>query len=1383
MPCVYTYNGKTYQAWEFEDILKSLPLVEAAKFMPGIKALPEKMPLKRTWHETAFRRAVAWAVEHGYDSVTWATGEMNAELFDLSQQISSLEWTWHPDTKEVEVQAETPGGEPLSMWRDQETLDEAVGKEMANRIISEINAGKTTDTYRGLDLKVGGEGMHGFYDKIIPNYAAKWGKRFGASVGRVMIPVNGPGRGVRQITATAWHMPITDSMRATVQMEGVALFKRGEAPAEVVSAKAEAVKADLERAWHRLGLPDSVRLRVIDQVFGMDPDGNTVPVDGSYVAGLVRVALDSSEGSLATLHHEAIHALRDPVMWGQPYGLFSEVEWRALEAEASRSWLEKHRIAETYPDLSAAEQIEEAIAAEFAALSRAGSEPETAPLRRALRKVLAFFKAFGRALRGAGVQDADGVFGKVMSGEVGRRGGAAERNTDGTFASHAVKYSRRVLAGDTPVTAQAERGVIGQMLTDAMGGKSSRYSILALVPGEPLYQELAKNIASARTYLNLKHAMSAMRNKMQAEAAKTMDEWRGFMVRNRKSNDALMDLMHDATKAGLDPAAPFSVRKRQARETQAEYDVFVEGRRVEYAALKARWDALPAKAQGIYRKVRDSYVEVAKTEREIIEQNIKDAMDINLKRARQAYEDELTRIDEDGLEGDERMAAEEAAAETYSAVKRRDGYGRASRLRSLRLMLEGNQVDAPYFPLLRHGQYFVTVKDKNGKIVSFTKAESEREQARIASAARAEFGPDHDITTGLMGAQDAAPDVDPMFVADVEELIGSKVDDPTLMDAIWQRYLETLPDFSMRKSRLHRKGTPGYSRDAFRAFARQMFHSAHQLARLRHGMKMQMALDDAKREAQRAEDPNRAMAVVNEMGLRHDWIMNPKSAAWSTWATSAAFVYYLGMTPAAALVNLSQTVVVGIPVLAAGFKNGGALRASRQLMRALKEFGTGLGAVEKAKTLTDDERAAIRDAYDRGIVDKSQAHDLAGAAEAGVEYSDIRQRIMAPISFFFHHAERLNREITFLAAYRMARADGMAHPEAIDKAGALTWKTHFNYESDSRPRVQQNDFMRVATVFRNFQLNMLYRLFRDIHQTFKGRTAEDRQEARAQLIGITGIMALSAGVTGTWGYSLLMTLAGMFVPGADADDLEKEIKNALVNTLGQDLAGIILHGVPGHLTGINLTSRIGMPELWFRSPDRQMEGDDLYNYWAQQFLGAVPGMAQNIFRGVDLAAGGDIWRGMETASPKFIRDLMRGVRYSQDGVTTISGNTILESVPPMDALVQALGFTPAQISERYEQNRWMMNENVQIQNARSAALTSVWRDVRDGGEISERTRAQIEAFNADNPDYAIDAATIRRSVQSRRRGAEDTVGGIRLNNRIEGRIRANAPVSIYGAAP
>lgn len=952
------------------------------------------------------------------------------------------------------------------------------------------------------------------------------------------------------------------------------------------------------------------------------------------------------------------------------------------------------------------------------------------------------------------------------------------RSPDGRFAGHAAKYSRQMLADDGPVTARKERGIIGQMITDAMGGKSSTYNILALVPSEPLFQELGKNLMAAGVYLRHKHALGAMRNERQAAAASLMDEWRGFLTRNRKQNEAMMSLMHDATIAGIDPARPFTVRPRKEYEGEARYLDYVEAKRSAFNELRARWNRLPKKAQSIYQKVRDAYREASDTERQIIMDNVKSAMELNLKRARLRYEDDLRKIEEDGLEGDERTVAEAEAADRLAAIKKRDGYGRNARLASLRAMFEQNEVDAPYFPLLRHGSYYVTVKDENNKVVSFSKFESERAQIQEAARLR-RANPGHTVKTGLLDSSGGrGPDVDPNFVADVENMIGQTVADPALMDAIWQRYLETLPDFSIRKSRLHRKGTPGYSQDAFRGYARQMFHSAHQLARLKYGMHMQQALDDAKREADAAEDPNRAMAVVNEMEKRHEWVMNPKVSAWSTWATGAAFVYYLGATPAAALVNISQTVVVGIPVLAAGFERGTIGSASRHLGRALREFGMGKGFVSNAKSLKPDEKAAIEEAYRRGIIDKSQAHDLAGVAETGVEYSDIRARMMRPIAFLFHHAERLNREITFMAAYRMAKEAGMEGDAAIEKAGNLTWKSHFNYESDSRPRLQHNDFVRVATVFRNYQLNMLYRLFRDLHQSLKAKSEPERKEARAQLIGITGMMMMMAGVSGTWGYALITTLAGLFMPGG-ADDIEQEVKEALVNTLGRDMAGIILKGVPGHLSGINLSSRMGMPELWFRRPDRQQEGDDLYQYWAEQMLGAVPGMAQNAFRGINMALEGEVWRGVETASPKFVRDWMRSARYAQEGVTTYRGNPIVESVSPQEALTQALGFSPARISEQYQTNRWMWNTQGRITDRRGTILRRVGDDIRAGNPISDRSSRAIREFNSEFPQYAITTDTIRQSIRARARGERETVGGVRLNRRLDGTIRGETAPGIY----
>lgn len=80
--------------------------------------------------------------------------------------------------------------------------------------------------------------------------------------------------------------------------------------------------------------------------------------------------------------------------------------------------------------------------------------------------------------------------------------------------------------------------------------------------------------------------------------------------------------------------------------------------------------------------------------------------------------------------------------------------------------------------------------------------------------------------------------VDPNFVADIEEMLGDWNVQPGLMDAVWQKWLETLPDQSIRKNRIHRKGRAGYATDALRAFSHHMFHGAHQLARMEYGLEL-----------------------------------------------------------------------------------------------------------------------------------------------------------------------------------------------------------------------------------------------------------------------------------------------------------------------------------------------------------------------------------------------------------------------------------------------------------------------------------------------------------------------------------------------------------------
>jgi len=967
-----------------------------------------------------------------------------------------------------------------------------------------------------------------------------------------------------------------------------------------------------------------------------------------------------------------------------------------------------------------------------------------------------------------GGEDVDGPFTPQKAADMaGSMEDAAElRMPDVPYATNEAEFDAK------------ERSIISNILTDLMGGKSPRYNLLGLVPGRALFAELGKNLPGAQRYLRLKEDMDAMRSDWHGKTDEVAQAWRKIMSGNMDANRSLMDLMHEATREGVDPSQPFVAPKRRPGMTPDEHTTQVAKVKTAWNSLKAKFDALPPEFKAMFNTVRDTYDDMATAFEKAVLDNATKAMSIGLERAERRYNDDLAAIRDEGLTGGAKAEAEDAAKKRLATAKKTHGWNKNARISQLRQQFESNRLDGPYFPLQRFGSYFVTVRDVDGKVVSFSRFESEKKQRAFAAEQRRVVG--QDVQAGVMEDNTAGlrDQVDPNFVADIEKIIGDTIKDPAVMDMVWQRWLETLPDFSVRKSRIHRKGTPGFDGDAFRAFGRQVFHGSHQLARLTYAMDMQKALEDARREAAATSDPNRNGLIVNEMDRRHQFTMNPTGGAVAQAVTSAAFVYYLGVTPAAALVNISQTTVIGIPVLANAFDRGGIGRAAKALSGAMRDFVAGRGAVQGASRLTADEQAAMDEAYRRGTVDKSQAHDLAGVSESGVEYSARWMRIMKPIAYLFHHAERLNREVTFLAAYRMAKDNGFDHAGAIQKAADLTWKTHFDYQNTSRPRLMQNDTAKVLLVFRNFQINMLWRLFRDTHQMLHGRSEADRREARAQMIGISAMMMAHAGVKGVWGYALLTTLVGLLVPGG-SDEVEEEIKSAIVNTFGPGAGGLLLNGVPGHITGIDLTSRLGMPELWFRKSDRQLEGDDEYNYFLQEMVGAAPGIVENVWRGTNLALDGEIWRGVETASPKFVRDLMKGYRYFDEGVTTIKGDPLLDDLPAGDSFLQALGFTPAQVSERYEINTRLKNAEKRITDERRSILSDATSAIRDGAQIPLKTMDAINAFNAANPDYPITGDTIKRSLRARMRASEEMEGGIRINPRIDQRLRDGAAPAIY----
>ncbi len=172
-----------------EPVRNDIDVVELPK-MNGTAPAPF---VERTedWTALAMKSILHKAATEGYDSVAWTTGDMQADRYDLSKQVDEIAYEKNADgTYRVEVSKGDTNLDvkPKMSERD---LEGYVGKEIAQKILDgegENDPGSSLKVFRGAALKVGGEGMRAFYDKIIPQVAEKIAKKWGAKVEALKIP-------------------------------------------------------------------------------------------------------------------------------------------------------------------------------------------------------------------------------------------------------------------------------------------------------------------------------------------------------------------------------------------------------------------------------------------------------------------------------------------------------------------------------------------------------------------------------------------------------------------------------------------------------------------------------------------------------------------------------------------------------------------------------------------------------------------------------------------------------------------------------------------------------------------------------------------------------------------------------------------------------------------------------------------------------------------------------------------------------------------------------------------------------------------------------------------------------------------------------------------
>jgi hypothetical protein len=178
-------------------------------------------PFKTTWHELSLKRAIQEASEKGYDKIAFTTGQTQAARYALSKQIDAVKATRQPDgLYSIEAYKDDAalgrGRNPLIEKNNltAEELENTIGKELAKKIVSDVSGDAFTKTYSGVDLDIGGEGMKGFYDNILPKSLDNLGKKFDAKVGKTTMD------GVE-----VWSMDITPKMRESAKTKGQPLFQ------------------------------------------------------------------------------------------------------------------------------------------------------------------------------------------------------------------------------------------------------------------------------------------------------------------------------------------------------------------------------------------------------------------------------------------------------------------------------------------------------------------------------------------------------------------------------------------------------------------------------------------------------------------------------------------------------------------------------------------------------------------------------------------------------------------------------------------------------------------------------------------------------------------------------------------------------------------------------------------------------------------------------------------------------------------------------------------------------------------------------------------------------------------------------------------------------
>jgi hypothetical protein len=242
------------------------------------------------------------------------------------------------------------------------------------------------------------------------------------------------------------------------------------------------------------------------------------------------------------------------------------------------------------------------------------------------------------------------------------------------------------------------------------------------------------------------------------------------------------------------------------------------------------------------------------------------------------------------------------------------------------------------------------------------------------------------------------------------------------------------------------------------------------------------------------------------------------------------------------------------------------------------------------------------------------------------------------------------------------------------------------------------------------------------------------------------------------------TVSAMFGDDDEPFDFDEAVR-AAVGDIGYK-------GPINALTNIDIASRTGFNGMVWHDDPRRLAEVGFAPYFMEHFFGpSYQALFVNPGRAIKLMKEGQVYRGLETVTPSFVRNPLKAFRFATEGATTTNGAPIVEDVSAYSAFMQIFGFNNAELSEAYARAGSMKKAEQQIAARRTSLLDLHFLAKSNGDDdMIAEIKDKIAGYNESYPSNKISPDTLARSYRGHMERIKNSVDGVYLNKKLKNRI-------------